>query len=79
MYKCKEFRKQPPPILTLSLFSNKRCCVAFNISATQIGHVRYIKIRKFDSEAFWSYFYKLFWFGFVCAQVSSGNCETMES
>ena len=26
---------------------------------------------------FWSFFY--FWFGFVCAQVSSGNCETMES
>ena len=44
MYKCMEFRKQPPPILTLSLFSNKRCCVAFNNSATQIGHVRYIKI-----------------------------------
>ena len=44
MYKCMKFRKQPPPILTLSLFSNKRCYVAFNISATQIGHVRYTKI-----------------------------------
>ena len=43
MYKCMKFRKQPPLILTLPLFSNKRCCVAFNNSATQIGHVWYIK------------------------------------
>ena len=30
-----------------------------------------------DSKAFWSFFY--IWFGFLCAQVSSGNCEMMES
>ena len=30
-----------------------------------------------DSEAFWSFFY--IWFGFLCVQVSSGNCDTMES
>ena len=31
-----------------------------------------------DAEpSFWSFFY--IWFGFLCAQVSSGNCETMES
>ena len=29
------------------------------------------------TEAFWSFFCILF--GFLCAQVSSGNCETMES
>ena len=30
-----------------------------------------------DSEAFWSFFY--FWFGFLCAQVSYGNCERTET
>ena len=30
----------------------------------------------YDYEAFWSFFY--IWSGFLCAQVSSGNCETME-
>ena len=30
-----------------------------------------------DSEAFWSFFY--FWFGFLCAQVSYGNCEITET
>ena len=39
-------------------------------------------ILKFydDSEAFWSFFlYFTLWFGFLCAQASSENCETMES
>ena len=30
-----------------------------------------------DSEAFWSFFY--FWFGFLRAQVSYGNCERTET
>ena len=47
------------------------------INITTIAHVRYIKFFQHDSEAFWSYSYILF--GFLCAQVSSGNCETMES
>ena len=28
-----------------------------------------------DLKAFWSFSY--IWFGFLCVQVSSGNCETM--
>ena len=36
----------------------------------------YIKIQH-GVETFWSFFH--IWFGFLCAQVSSGNCETMES
>ena len=78
MYKCMEFRKQPPPILTLSLFSNKRCCVAFNISATQISRPRSI-YKNSDLTPRLSGHISIFWFGFLCAQVSSGNCETMES
>ena len=75
-----EFRKQPPPILTLSLFSNKRCCLAFNNSATQKGHVRY-NIFFFNSNLTQtlSGHISIFGFGFLCAQVSSGNCETIET
>ena len=39
------------------------------------AYLQYIKILTW-LEAFWSFLY--IWFGFHCAQVSSGNCETME-
>ena len=51
-----------------SLFRTKIC---FNNSRS-IDYNSYI--YNDDSEAFWSLFY--IWFGFLCAQVSSGNCET---
>ena len=48
------------------------------IMLTWIARVRYIKILTWLQGflIFWSFFY--IWFGFVCAQVSSGNCKTMD-
>ena len=50
------------------------CC---SVGEGSIAHVQYIKILAWLRGFLWSFFY--IWFGFLCAQVSSGNCETMES
>ena len=39
------------------------------------GPRQFILKFEHDLKAFWPFFY--IWFGFLCAQVSSGNCETM--
>ena len=43
-----------------------------------VHHVRYIKILT-RLRGFLVISLYLVWFGFLCAQISSGNCETMKS
>ena len=50
----------------------------YSPSSLRIAHVRYIKILTW-LRGFLVIFLHLVRFGFLCARVSSGNCETMES
>ena len=50
----------------------------YSSSSLRIAHVRYIKILTW-LRGFLVIFLYLVRFGFLCARVSSGNCETMES
>ena len=50
----------------------------YSPSSLRIAHVRYIKILTW-LRGFLIIFLYLVRFGFLCARVSSGNCETMES
>ena len=50
----------------------------YSPSSLRIAHVRYIKILTW-LRGFLVIFLYLVRFGFLCARVSSGNCETIES
>ena len=54
-----------------------RGCLGTRSDTSTIKHKFDISKFEHDSEAFWSFFD--IWFGFLCAQVSFGDWEIMES